>query len=99
MTLGTNNSLMHSFKPGVNFGVFGQCIQAMKIIKLGVPTVAQWDQKHLWSAGTQVPSPAGHRGLRTCSCSTGYNCSSYLLPGPGTPYAVGQPKTKKKKFI
>ena len=31
---------------------------------VGVPDVAQWDWQHLRSAGTQVESPAWHRGLR-----------------------------------
>jgi len=31
---------------------------------LGVPTVAQWDQQHLCSAGTHVQSLAQHSGLK-----------------------------------
>ena len=54
--------------------------------------MAHQDQHHLGSAGTQVQSLAQHSGLRIwcChSCSLGHNCSSYLIPGQGTP--------KKKK--
>ena len=46
------------------------------------------------------PWPAQHSELRIwhcCSCSIGCNCSSDLIPSPGTPYAVGQPKKEKKK--
>ena len=30
----------------------------------GVPTVAQWDQRHLWSSRVQVQALAQHSGLR-----------------------------------
>ena len=66
----------------------------------GVLDVAQWDQQRLWSTGTQqVQSPAQHSRLRIqcChSCCIDQNCGSALIPGPGTPYAAGQPKRKKK---
>ena len=44
-------------------------------------------------------SLAGHSGLkiRWSSCSLYHICCSDLIPGPGTPYARGQPKIKKKK--
>ena len=48
----------------------------------------------------QVQSPTQHSGLRIrCghNFGLGHNCGSDLLPGPGTPYASGQPKFKKKK--
>ena len=43
-----------------------------------------------------------HRGLRSwhcCSCALSRDYSWDLIPGPGTPYAVGQPKKEKKKSI
>ena len=58
------------------------------------------DQWYLWSPGTQVWSLTWHRGLRIrhcCSCSVGQNYSSDLIPGLGTPNAVGHPKKKKRK--
>ena len=58
------------------------------------------DQWYLWSPGTQIWSPTWHRGLRIrhcCSCSVGQNYSSDLIPGLGTPNAVGHPKKKKRK--
>ena len=48
----------------------------------------------------QVQSLAWHSGLRIwhChNCGVDYNCSSDLIPGPGTPYAMGQLKKKEKK--
>ena len=48
----------------------------------------------------QVPSLAGHSGLRiqNCNtCSSGQNCGSALIPGTGAPYAAGRPKKLKKK--
>ena len=62
--------------------------------------MVQQDQQHLGSPGMQVQSPAQHSGLRIwrCgSCSLGCNDGSDLIPGPGTPYAVGQPKKGEKK--
>ena len=67
---------------------------------MGVPAVAQQDGLCLCSAGTRVQSSARHSGLRIqhChSCSLGCNCSSDLIPCPGTPHASGQPKKKKEK--
>ena len=46
----------------------------------------------------QVRSPAWHSGLRiwSChSCRVGGNCDSDLIPGLGTPCAVGKPKKEK----
>ena len=42
--------------------------------------------------------PVWHRGLRIWHChhSIGSNCISDLIPGPGIPYAMGQPKTNKQ---
>ena len=65
----------------------------------GVPFLAQWDRWPLESAGSQVPSPLQHSGLRIChchSCSLDCDCGLDLIPGLGTPYAVGQPKMKEK---
>ena len=53
---------------------------------------------HDWPSPAQ-PGPARHTGLRIwhChSCSIGCNCGS-VIPGLGTPYAMGEPKKKKKK--
>ena len=64
----------------------------------GVPAAAQWDWQHLGSPGMQVRSLAQHCGLtvrRVHSCDTGGNCGSDLIPGLGTPYAVGRAKKKK----
>ena len=55
------------------------------------------DCQHLWSAGTQVQSPAQHSRLRIqgCyNCGIDHNCGSDLIPGLGTPHAVGCPKEK-----
>ena len=46
------------------------------------------------SAGTQVYSLSPYSGLRIRFCCS---CSSDLILGPGTPYAMGQPKKKKKE--
>ena len=65
----------------------------------GIPAVAQWDQRHLGSAGMQVWSP-GYGGLRIqhyhC-CGLGRNYGSDLIPGLGAPHALWQPKKEKKK--
>ena len=61
--------------------------------------MAQQDQWCFCSAGTQVQSLARHSGLRIwhChGCSVDSNCSLELIPGPGTPYALGWPKKEKK---
>ena len=61
----------------------------------------QWDWWHLGSAGSQqVQSPAQHSALgirHCCSCSLGHDCGLDLISGSRTPYAVGQPKMKRKK--
>ena len=70
------------------------------IISNKVPAVAQQDLSHVESTGTQVGSLAWHNELRIwpChSCGLGCSCASDLIPGLGTPYAMGQPKMKKKK--
>ena len=62
--------------------------------------MAQRDQEHLGSTGTQVQSPAQHSRLRIwhcCSCGLGQNCSLDLMPGPGTPCATMRPKKEKEK--
>ena len=74
----------------------------LRILFWGVPTVVQWNQRHLGSTGTPVPSPAWHSKLKIqCCLSCGLGCSnsSDLIPGLGTPYVAGQPKKKKKKKI
>ena len=48
---------------------------------------------------TQVCSLSQYSGLRIwccCSFGLGCDCGLDLIPGPGVPYAVGQPKKKKK---
>ena len=58
--------------------------------------MAQWDLQHLGSTGTQVQSPAWHSGVRIQHCHSnglGLNCGSDLIPGLGTPYALGWPKS------
>ena len=69
-----------------------------KMGRRGVPIVGQWDPQHLCSARRQVWSLAQHSVLRIqhcCSCGTGCNYGSDLIPGSGTPYATGWPKKKK----
>ena len=61
---------------------------------VGVPAMVQWDLKCLGSAGMQVQFLAWHSGLRIRCCR---NCSLDLSPGPGNPYATGQPKKKRRK--
>ena len=68
----------------------------IKPTKSGVPVAPQ----HLGSIGTLVGSRAQHSGLRIqccCSGSLGHDCSSDLIPDPGTPYARGWPKKKTEK--
>ena len=58
------------------------------------------DGRRLWSAGAQVPSLTQHRGLRgqrSCGCGLGHRCGLDPIPDPGTLYATGWPKKKKKK--
>lgn len=49
----------------------------------------------VWSSGMQVWSPSGHSGW--VKDPLGCNCSWDLFPSPGTPYATGRPKKKKKE--
>ena len=66
----------------------------------GVPTVAQLDWRCFVSAGTEVPSPAQHSGLRIwqChSCSLGYNCSIDLMLGLGSSHCCRVAKNGKKE--
>ena len=68
----------------------------------GAPTVAQWDQRCLCSAWTQVWSLARHSGLKIwhChSCNIGSSCSLDSIPGPGTSicHECSQKRKKKKK--
>ena len=58
--------------------------------KIGIPR-----SSHYCKMGLEVRSPAQHSGLRIwccSSCSWDHDCSSDVIPGPGTPYAVGRPK-------
>ena len=55
------------------------------------------DQQHHGSARARDWSPARYRGLRIwcChSCGLVNGCGSALIPGPGVPHSVGQPKIK-----
>ena len=73
-----------------------------KKIFFGVPSVSQWDQQCLGSAGMQVQSLIWHSGLRIqqChSCGLGHNCGSDLIPDSGPPYASRQPKKKNNFFL
>ena len=61
--------------------------------------MVQQDGWHLGSTRMQVRSLARLRGLRIrrCySCGLGLDCGSDLIPGLGTPYALGRLKKKKK---
>ena len=74
----------------------------LRLVRLGVPAVVQWNWQCLGSTRIQVPSPARHSGLRILhclSCGLGHNCGSDLIPDPGTLYALGWPKRKKKKRL
>ena len=65
-----------------------------------VPAVTQQDGQRQWSAGMRVQSLAWYSGLRTwhCyNCGIFHNCSMDLIPGPGTPYAMGWTKKEKKR--
>ena len=58
------------------------------------------DQLCLCSARMQVQSLVQERVKRTPCCHSWcvhYNCGSDLIPGLGTPYAVGRPKKNKEK--
>ena len=64
--------------------------------------MAQQDWQYFGSPGTQVRFPARHDGLRIWHChsySLGRNCGLDLIPGQGTPEAMGRPKKEKKKKI
>lgn len=64
-----------------------------------VPTVVQWDQRCLGSAGKQVLSLAQHSGLGILcshSCGFGHNCSWGLIPGR-TLHMLRDSQNRKKK--
>ena len=66
----------------------------------GLSTVVQCDWCCLYSSEMKVQSLAWHSGLRIwhcCSCSVDPHCSLDLIPGPGTPYALGQPKKEEEE--
>lgn len=73
-----------------------------KEVRITVPAVTQWDGQGLWSTGTQAGSPAQPNGLRIqCCCrwGIGCNCCLDLIPGWGTPYAMGWPNKQKVQFF
>ena len=62
--------------------------------------MAQLDQQRLCSTETEVQFLAWYSGLRIWCCRSwgvGWSCDSDLIPCPGTPYSVGQPKRKTEK--
>ena len=66
----------------------------------GVPAMVEQDRRYLKSTVTQVQSLAQHSRLRiwrcrSCSIGGNGNCSSDLIPGLETPYAVGWLKKTK----
>ena len=61
--------------------------------------MTQWDWRCLGSTGTQVRSLAQHSMLRLWhghSCGLGDDYGLDLIPSPGTPHVMGQPKKKKR---
>ena len=59
--------------------------------------MAPWDEQHLGSARMQVQSLAQWvKDPVLLQLRLGCKCSLDLIPGQGTPYAVGQPKKKNK---
>ena len=72
----------------------------VQVVKIGVPALAQQDQWHLGDTGLQVLSLTLDTGLRNWHCQNfglGADCGLDLIPGPGTPCAMGRPKKKKGK--
>ena len=68
--------------------------------KIGVPSLEQQGQRHLWSAGMQDPPPVPHSRLRIwdcCSCYVGCNCGLDLILALATLYAEGWQKQKQNK--
>ena len=62
--------------------------------------VVECHWQHLRSAGMQVQSVAWHSGSRIWHCWSYCLDQDYsldMIPGPGTPYATGQPKMKGKE--
>ena len=63
-------------------------------MRMGVPAVAQQDQRHLCSARMQVQSLVLYGGLKDLALPQLWRMSQLhlgLSPGPGIPYAAGQP--------
>ena len=58
-----------------------------------VLAVAQQDVGLILALHSGLRIHCGHR------YGVGCNCSSVLIPGPGTPYAAGQAEKKKKSFF
>ena len=75
------------------------CSSVCRSALTGLPTVVQWHWQCLCSTRTQVPSPACYSGLKDSALLQHRSQlqGSGLIPGPRTPYAVGQSKKKKKK--
>ena len=75
-------------------------LSPLQIIMTGAPAVEQRVRRLLWrDLGCRFnhrPS-SGLKILRCHCCSIGHNCGLNLIPGLGTPSAMGQPKKKKKK--
>jgi len=46
-----------------------------------------------WDTGSIPGLPQWVKDPSCCTCGVGWN----LIPGPGTPYASGQPRKKKQK--
>ena len=64
-----------------------------------VPNAAQWNWHCLGSTMVWVRSQAQHNELKDLAWQQlwcRHNCGSDLVPGPGTHYATGQPKKKRK---
>lgn len=72
---------------------------SLKSAAPGVLAGARRYRQHLCSVGTQARSLAPHSGLRIhcCRhCGLGSDCIWDLIPGPGTPHAMGWPKETNK---
>ena len=58
--------------------------------------MVQQVQRYLYSARTQVQSLIQHSGFNGSCVATAAAQIVHLIPGPGTAYAAGWPKKKKK---
>ena len=57
-------------------------------------SAASWEH---WDTGSIPDLTQWVKDLALHSCSLGYNRGLDLIPGPGTPYDVGQPKREREK--